>query len=432
MSIKFNKRVLIFPGGTEVGLEIARSLRYCKEVEVYSAASGVKQHAPFVYEDHHEVPSISDPACLQALNNLISEWGIDCIFPANPLVIDFLNRHRDQISAVLITSDSEVLSITRSKTATYERMKNYLAVPRIYTEINADDKFPIFIKPDAMYGSQGARSVNSYSEYLACPPDPSEVVCEYLPGIEYTVDCFSNRHNELLFVGPRTRERIRMGTSMHSETPPEDTQVLLRDMAAIIQTHLKMRGAWFFQAKYAADGTLKLLEVESRIAGTMALHRVQGVNFALLSILDAYEINVSIKTLKANVIIDRALTNRYFHNVCFDTVYVDLDDTIIVKGRLNLQMIRFLYQCINKNQKIVLLSKSLEADPVKHLQRWRILNIFDDIYWLTESDSKARFITNKHSIFIDDSFTQRMEVERELGIPTFDPSMVELLIDERW
>ena len=44
------------------------------------------------------------------------------------------------------------------------------------------------------------------------------------------------------------------------------------------------------------------------------------------------------------------------------TVYVDLDDTLVCKGRLNGDLIKFLYQCVNQGKRIVLLSKSLATD----------------------------------------------------------------------
>jgi hypothetical protein len=53
-------RVLVFPGGTEIGLEINKSLRDCKEVELFSAGDDVSNHAPFVFRHHHFVPSIRE------------------------------------------------------------------------------------------------------------------------------------------------------------------------------------------------------------------------------------------------------------------------------------------------------------------------------------------------------------------------------------
>jgi hypothetical protein len=50
---------------------------------------------------------------------------------------------------------------------------------------------------------------------------------------------------------------------------------------------------------------------------------------------------------------------------------------------------------------------------------------------LKKNESKADFINPQGSIFIDDSFSERKSVFYKLGIPTFDCSMIEMLIDER-
>lgn len=50
--------VLVFPGGTEIGLEIWRSLKDCKEIRLYSAGSEVSNHAPYVFARHFNLPSV--------------------------------------------------------------------------------------------------------------------------------------------------------------------------------------------------------------------------------------------------------------------------------------------------------------------------------------------------------------------------------------
>jgi hypothetical protein len=163
----------------------------------------------------------------------------------------------------------------------------------------------------------------------------------------------------------------------------------------------------------------------------MALNRVRGINFPLLSLYDFAGLDVKVTLNDYSVAIDRALLNRYEHSVEFDVVYVDLDDTIVVKNKINTELIRFLYQCVNQKKKIVLISKSLENDPIAYLKKWRIDSLFDEIYWVREQESKARYIKETKSIFIDDSFSERAEVHRIHRIPTFDGSMIEMLISDK-
>ncbi len=425
------KNVLVFPGGTEVGLEIFRSLRYCKEVILFGVSNGVIEHSTFVYKNFEIIPNVDENECLLKLNELIEKWKIDCIYPANPLVIDFLNKNRDLIKCKLILASKKVVNLTRSKLQTYKFFNTLLPIPKIYSQSSKKIKFPVFIKPSSSYGSQGTQFIKSQYQFDGIKIKKNEIVSEFLPGKEYTVDCFSDKYKRLIFIGPRTRERIRMGTSMHCEVPKRETIKKLEEFAYIIQKNIDLTGAWFFQVKEDANGCLKLLEIEARIAGTMGFNRVAGVNFPLLSIYVAFDQDVEIGHLISDIIIDRALVSRYKHNIKFQTVYVDLDDTILIKNSLNIQLLEFLFQCILKKIKIVLISKSTDKNVIFNLKKLRIHQIFDEIIFIDESDSKSRYISENNSIYIDDSFSQRMEVYKNCSIPTFDPSMIELLIDER-
>lgn len=130
-----------------------------------------------------------------------------------------------------------------------------------------------------------------------------------------------------------------------------------------------------------------------------------------------------------NVELDRALSNWFKWNIEYSTVYVDYDDTIIIRNKVNIQLISYLYQCINQKKKIILLTKH-KGDIIQELSNRRISSIFDRIICLNENENKADYIT-ENSIFIDDSFGERQNVYNRCGIPVFDTHMIEGLLEER-
>ena len=284
------------------------------------------------------------------------------------------------------------------------------------------------------YGAQGTRIIQNYfelKEYVKNIKDP--LIQEYLPGDEYTIDCFSSYKDGLIFSAARKRARIRMGTSMNGFLVDSNLEILFNSYAKIISDQLNITGAWFFQMKKDQKGNYKLLEIEPRIAGTMALNRVRGVNFSLLSIFEKLKLEYKININTYDIEIDRSLENRYKVNLDYSSVYVDLDDTILINGSINIKLIQFLYQCINNDIEIILLTKSLSKNLNELLKKHRIEQIFNNIIWIKETDSKSKYIDNsKNPIFIDDSFSQRIEVSEKCNIPTFDCSMVESLIDEKF
>jgi len=405
-------------------LEIHQALRHCKEVELFGAGQDVSNHAPFVYERYYRLPSIHEENWLSDLVKLCQTLRIDYIFPAYDDVIVALAEHRAELPAVVLTGPEEACRITRSKSLTYQALGAVIRVPRTYQPATATD-FPLFVKPDRGQGSQGAQKVRNLSELtgaVASVKDP--IVCEYLPGDEYTIDCFSDRERGVLFCGARVRLRMRNGIAVHTRSVPlEGAEVL----AANIHAALGMRGAWFFQVKRAADDQLVLLEVAPRIAGSMSTHRVQGVNFPLLTIFEHERLPLQLITLPIHAELDRALHNRYRLDFRYEALYVDLDDTLLLRGRVNLDALHLVFSCINRQIPVVLITRH-DGDLGATLRMHRLTGLFDQVIHLDRTQRKSDFIRHKNAIFLDDSFAERLDVQRECGIPTFDCSMIDGLI----
>ena len=173
------------------------------------------------------------------------------------------------------------------------------------------------------------------------------------------------------------------------------------------------------------------MEVAPRIAGTMGLYRNLGINFALLSIYDALGLDIEVINNKYSLEIDRAFINRFNLDYCYKNVYIDLDDTIIIKNNINPKVMEFLYQCLNSNIKLHLLTRHLSRfneDVVEVLKKWRINELFDSIITVPKNDKKSYYIKEKSAIFIDDSFSERFDVLKNIKIPVFDVSSIESLI----
>ncbi|WP_277189313.1 ATP-grasp domain-containing protein [Caballeronia sp. BR00000012568055] len=421
------RHVLVFPAGTEIGLEIQHALKDCKEVRLFGAGQDIPNHGKFAYGEYHRLPHIGDPNWLPALQDLCETLSIDYIIPAYDDVIVALSRVSDQLSAAVITSPREACEITRSKSQTYAALTGIVAVPHLYADAADVDRFPVFVKPDRGQGSFGARRIENREQLDAALADvPGSIICEFLPGEEYTVDCFSDRERGLLFAQARGRRRVRNGISVNSITQDIEGVPAL---AAKIGARLGLRGAWFFQLKRAANGELTLLEVAPRIAGAMALHRVTGVNFPLMSIFEHERKPLGILVNPGEVEIDRALVNRYRHSISFATLYVDLDDTLILGDAVNTRLVALIFQCLNAGKRVNLITRHA-SDLNATLRRHRLSGLFDRVIHLRDGESKADYIAEPDAIFIDDSFRERLDVTKRLGIPTFDCSMIEMLTQQ--
>jgi len=420
--------ILVLPGGTEIGMEIWRALKDCKEIRLYAASSDDAHHDPYVFARHFLVPDVHEPTWLETLNEVLAEQKIHYVFPAHDDVALSLAECASRLRAGIVSSPLKTCRTARSKIATYECLRGVVPLPVVYDDPASISEFPVFVKPDIGQGSGDVHLILNMEQLFRCLAAPKRyVVTEYLPGEEFTIDCFSDRERGLLFCSGRTRSRTRSGISMKSRLVHEE---IFHGYAASISKKMEFHGAWFFQMKKDRQGKLKLLEVAPRIAGTMALNRVRGVNFPLLSIYEQERIPVQIMMNQVDVEIDRALVNRYRHNVRYRTVYVDLDDTLILHGRVNTALVQFLYQCVNESIRLVLLSRH-DGNVERTLQLHRLGSLFDAVIQIDRKASKADYIREADAILIDDSFRERMDVHCRLGIMTFDCSMIEMLLDER-
>lgn len=423
------QNVLIFPCGSEIGLEIHRSLVYSTHFSIIGGSS-VNDHGKYVYRDYiGGIPSVEDDNFIAKLNGIIQERKIDYVFPAHDSVVLKLAqaRSKGQLKCEVITSPIETCEVVRSKRKTYELFTGIIPVPELCEPAQvSESRLPLFLKPDVGQGSKGVQKVNSINDisfYMS--KDPSLLLMEFLPGKEYTVDCFTNYKGELLFCEGRERRRVSNGISVNSKVTNDDR---FKAYAKKINSTLKFKGVWFFQVKERKDGELVLMEIAPRIAGTMGLARSKGVNLALLSLFNAVGYDVGIIENAYEMSIDRALHNSYEHNIQYNHAYIDLDDTLVADGRINIQLISFIFQCINNGVGVHLITRHKNVLE-ESLRTHRLTNLFDEIIWIKPEGEKHKHIKHKDSIFIDDSYAERKNVSDVLGIPVFDPHMVEGLME---
>lgn len=93
------------------------------------------------------------------------------------------------------------------------------------------------------------------------------------------------------------------------------------------------------------------MEISPRIPGTMGTSRNLGINFPLLTLYNMWGENVYILNNDYNILLDRSFISRFKIDINYDTLYVDFDDTIIVKDKVNEILIMLLYQMRNKRKK---------------------------------------------------------------------------------
>jgi hypothetical protein len=141
--------VLVFPCGSEIGLEICRSLRHSAHVTLVGASSTESNHGKYLYRRYVEgLPFVDEPEFVAALNATIREHGITHVFAAHDSVVLRLAQEARALSATVVGSPAATAVVCRSKRATSERFAGLLRVPAVYEPARDEIRYPVFLKPD--------------------------------------------------------------------------------------------------------------------------------------------------------------------------------------------------------------------------------------------------------------------------------------------
>lgn len=421
--------VLVFPCGSEIGLEIHAALAWQKDITLYGVSS-VADHGEFTYGNYRKISAnVSSVDFIDQLNELVDEWCIDIIMPAHDSVFLRLSEAAQSLLAPAAVPDLEQARVCRNKNSTYAFFADCDFIPRPVSLTGAS--YPIFAKPAVSQGSQGAEVVHDARRHQELLNATVEYVfSEYLPGLELTVDCLSDTDGRLRNIAPRERCRVKSGISVR--TRPFDADASIMGISERIAQRLQLKGAWFFQLRQDVRGRWKLLEIAPRIAGSMGLSRHLGINYPLLSLYAHLGLPFRLLVQSYPIVMDRALRSRYQIKLEYDQVYIDLDDTLLHRGRVNTVLIVLLYQWAAGGVLVHLITRH-KSCPYETLARYCIAKeLFVSIIHIVDDRLKSSYIPKgDRALFIDDSFRERLDVSETLGIPVFDLDSIDQLIDWR-
>ena len=418
------RNILVFPCGSEIALEIYQALRYSTYFHVIGASS-VEDHGKYVFEDYiGGLPFIDDPALIGWLKEIVEERGIEAIYPTMDQVITTLKKQEEALGCKVIAPPVETTEICLDKGETYRRLQDTVRVPQLYTEDSVKD-YPVFVKPRIGYGGRGTKIIRNREELReALSERDNLLVMEYMPGEEYTVDCYTDRHGKLLYCGARVRNRIRAGISVNTYFCEDQAE--FEEPVRKINEKIAFSGAWFAQFKRDGSGKPCLMEIAARLGGASTLSRARDINFPQLSLFEAFGYDVSVSANGDAVTLDRAFDNVLKIDRAFDAVYVDYDDCLILeKGKVNAELVSFLFRAVNRGIRVVMLTKHI-GNLEEELKEFRIRDLFDEIIHLAPEEDKAKFIV-ENALVIDDSFAERANIRKKTGAMCIGPDVAGMI-----
>ena len=420
--------VMIFGGGGYAAVQAYFALKHSLRFHPIMAGS-YDNHATYISNDAIiDLPFTYEESFIDKLNECIDKHNIKFIIPSHDSGALSLMENQDRIHATIVCSCLETTRICRFKSLTYKALTGLDFIPETYNYDNPI--FPLFAKDDEGQGGRNAHKISNNEELERLKGDSvNYILCEYLPGRELTIDCFTDRHGQLRFVQPRFRERLMNGITARTSNVPITEE--MQHIVDSISERIRFRGFWFVQCKEDSKGRLKLMEISTRLPGTFGLSWNMDVNLPLLALCDFSDMDIDISPNTCGISLDKSYIDRYKINYPYQRVYIDFDDTLVFnREKYNSEAMRFIYQCLNKGIQIVLITKHA-YDIHETMKKIRLSEgLFDIIIEVPLEKNKCDYMDNSiPSIFIDNAYSERKKAKEKLGIPTFDVSNIECLID---
>lgn len=203
--------------------------------------------------------------------------GIERIFCTVDAELLPLSRHRDAFDDAgieLVLPSHAALRSTLDKYALVQACQGILPVPatRLGSQGAPEGHGDVIVKPRQGSGSRGVRQVDRRTLE---PLDDTWLIQEHLPGMEYSVDVLLDRGGRAYGSVPRERLRVDSGVAITARTVQDPW---LQAYAVRAARRMKLAGIVNVQFKKDASGIPRLLEINPRVPGTLALTIAAGAD----------------------------------------------------------------------------------------------------------------------------------------------------------
>ena len=161
------------------------------------------------------------------------------------------------------------------------------------------------------------------------------------------------------------------------------------------------------------------------------LYRAAGINLPLISIQNLLKRKVqTLRFVESKDIRCLARQDSIHFKFDYDTVYFDLDETLVWNGKPIRELVEFLFAQKRLGKTIILITRHTN-DVVGTLSQIEVdSSVFDEIIVVAPDELKSSYINRRGSIFIDNEFPQRLDVRKNCGIPVLNLDQIDFVVSE--
>jgi carbamoyl-phosphate synthase large subunit len=259
-----------------------------KRAGARTVATDVNALAPALYhaDAHDFVPRVDDPSYVPRLRALVHEHEISLIVPLTDLDHGVLARSRDELGALVLLPEPEVVDALADKWLAHLLFEERgIGSPPTWLPdaLPADLGFPVLVKARHGFGSRGIYRCHDAHElefFLAYTTHDSMVqsVCR---GEEFSIDLFCDLESRCLNAVPRTMIESKGGESIKGMTIRDDELI---ELGRFVSETLGLVGPANVQCFREPDGTHRVTDINPRFGGAFPLPTAAGSRYPELAL----------------------------------------------------------------------------------------------------------------------------------------------------
>jgi carbamoyl-phosphate synthase large subunit len=253
-----------------------------------AVAADANPLAPALYhaDEHALVPRIDDPGYVPALRALVEQYDVRLIVPLTDLDQVTLARSRDELGAVVLLPEAEIVERLGDKYLAHLLFaERGIASPPTWLPNGVPDgvAFPLLVKARHGFGSRHIYRAADRAQlgfFLGYTPVDS-IVQACLSGEEFSIDVFCDLEGRCLNAIPRTMIESKGGESIKGMTIRDERLIeLARDVAET----LELVGPANIQCFREADGSHFFTDINTRFGGGFPLPLAAGGRYPELAL----------------------------------------------------------------------------------------------------------------------------------------------------
>jgi carbamoyl-phosphate synthase large subunit len=253
-----------------------------------AVAADANPLAPALYhaDEHALVPRIDDPGYIPALRALVEQHDVRLIVPLTDLDQVTLARSRDELGAVVLLPDAEIVERLEDKYLAhllFEEREITSPPTWLPNGVPDDAAFPLLVKARHGFGSRHIYRAADRAQlgfFLGYTPVDS-IVQSCLGGEEFSIDVFCDLEGRCLNAIPRTMIESKGGESIKGMSI-RDEQLI--ELARDVSEKLELVGPANIQCFREADGSHYLTDINTRFGGGFPLPLAAGGRYPELAL----------------------------------------------------------------------------------------------------------------------------------------------------